>query len=265
METKPRPKTLSGHNYKLDLEHGHLFITINHLDDKPFEVFLWQGKGGSQTYGLAEALGRMVSLHLRRDTPVGEIIKQLDGIGEVQPWPNSWLGEGVMVKGIADGLAKCLQYFVDHHESEVESGAKALSIDIRDIATDTGVTEETLEALDKSAEDHEAGRVKPWPEVDLGFQSLASRGLLDNLPMQMESPVEEEPCPYWSMDSYGNTDCSEHITCNGTLVVYDPKILLSSPAPPPELPTRQVQQEFELDLPVWEDPPVNEEPPVEKE
>ena len=203
METKPRPKTLSGHNYKLDLEHDHLFITINHLDDKPFEVFLWQGKGGSQTYGMAEALGRMVSLHLRRDTPVDEIVKQLDGIGEMQPWPNPWLGEGVMVKGIADGLAKCLQYFVEYHMSEI--------------------AEETLDEL------------------------------------------VEEPCPYWSMDSYGNTDCSEHITCNGTLVVYDPKILLSSPPPPPELPTRQVQQEFELDLPVWEDPPVDEEPPISEE
>ena len=121
MKTKPRPDSLPGNNYEIQLEHGKLFITINHLEGKvePFEIFGWQGKAGSQTYGMTEALSRMVSLHLRRDTPVEEIIKHLDSIGEVQPWPNPWLGEGVMVKGIADGMAKCLKWFVEHHVVEL--------------------------------------------------------------------------------------------------------------------------------------------------
>ncbi len=61
----------------------------------------------------------MVTLHLRRDTPVQEIIDHLDDTGEVQPWPNPQLGEGVVVKGIADGMAKCLAHFMENHTSEL--------------------------------------------------------------------------------------------------------------------------------------------------
>ena len=202
METKIRPQTLPGHNYRIELEHGHLFITINHLDGKPFEIFGWLGKAGTQIYGMAEALGKMVSLHLRRDTPVEEIIDQLDGIGGIQPWPNPWLGEGVMVKGIADGFAKCLAYFMENH-----------------------IDEEV--------------------EVDTTIEFKAYYVQVE------EVNIKEEPCPFWSMDAYGNSDCTEHISCTGTIPIveesseYDPNRLLFTPAPP-QIRGKQLQEEMEL-------------------
>ena len=108
-DTKPRPRMLEGRAYRLDLEQGHLFVTISDLDDKPSEIFGCLGKAGTATLGMAEALSRMITLHLRRDTPLDEIVHHLEDIGEMQPWPNPQLGEGVMVRGIADGFAKCLQ------------------------------------------------------------------------------------------------------------------------------------------------------------
>ena len=117
-ETQTRPQTLEGHSYRLEVEHGHLFVTINHIDGKPFEVFAWLGKAGSGTSGMTEAISRLASLHLRRGTSVNEVINQLDEIGEMQPWPNAWLGKDVVVRGIADGIAKCLAYFQKHHVGE---------------------------------------------------------------------------------------------------------------------------------------------------
>ena len=119
-DTKVRPDILKGRGYRLDLEYGHLFVTINDLDDKPFEIFGWLGKAGTQTSGMAEALARMVTLHLRRDTPLDEIVHHLEDIGEMQPWPNPQFGEGVVVKVIADGFAKCLQLHERNRAAESE-------------------------------------------------------------------------------------------------------------------------------------------------
>ena len=58
-----------------------LLVTISVDEDgEPFEVFGVLGKGGSFQHGVTELACRLISLHLRRGTPLAEIIDQIQGI-----------------------------------------------------------------------------------------------------------------------------------------------------------------------------------------
>ena len=80
------------------------------MDGEPFEVFGWLGKGGSFQHGVTELACRLISLHLRRGTPLEEVIDQIQGIQEMQPFFNQ-LGDGrsVAVLGLGDGIAHILK------------------------------------------------------------------------------------------------------------------------------------------------------------
>ena len=115
--TRPRPRTLSSSTTKLNTEEGKLYVTVSLDEDgKPFEVFGTIGKAGSFTSGVTEAVCRLVSLHLRRSTPLDEVIGQLQGISEMQPFANQLSdGANVWVRGLADGIAHILKH---HHEGK---------------------------------------------------------------------------------------------------------------------------------------------------
>ena len=56
---------------------------------------------------------RLVSLHLRRGTPLDEIIGQIQGITEMQPWPNRMEdGRTVYVRGLGDAIALVLRDYL---------------------------------------------------------------------------------------------------------------------------------------------------------
>ena len=75
--TRPRPRSLPSTTTKLQTEMGSLFVTVSTDEDgEPFEVFGFLGKGGSFQHGVTELACRLISLHLRRGTPVEEIIDQ---------------------------------------------------------------------------------------------------------------------------------------------------------------------------------------------
>ena len=84
--TRPRPRSLPSTTTKLSTEMGNLYVTVSTDEDgEPFEVFGWLGKGGSFQHGVTELACRLISLHLRRGTPVEEIVDQCRGIQEMQP------------------------------------------------------------------------------------------------------------------------------------------------------------------------------------
>ena len=96
---------------KMQTEMGSLFVTVSVDEDgEPFEVFGHLGKGGSFQHGVTELACRLISLHLRRGTPLAEIIDQIQGISEMQPFWNQ-LGDGrsVPVHGLGDGIAHILK------------------------------------------------------------------------------------------------------------------------------------------------------------
>ena len=116
--TRPRPRTLPSSTTKLSTEHGNLYVTVS-VDEEgePFEVFGTIGKAGSFASGVTELACRLISLHLRRGTPVAEIVEQCQGISEMQPFANVLPdGTSIWVRGLGDGIAHILRGFLKERE-----------------------------------------------------------------------------------------------------------------------------------------------------
>ena len=117
--TRTRPRSLPSTTTKLQTEFGSLFVTVSVDEDgEPFEVFGFLGKGGSFQHGVTELACRLISLHLRRGTPLEEVIDQIQGIQEMQPFFNPMPdGRSVAVLGLGDGIAHILK---DHLRAREE-------------------------------------------------------------------------------------------------------------------------------------------------
>jgi ribonucleoside-diphosphate reductase alpha chain len=102
---KGRPTTLQGITDKIKTGYGNLYVTINALDGKPFEVFAQIGKSGYSTMADTEAICRLISLALRSGIPVDKIIEQLFGIGGA----SQVFQEGGLIMSIPDAIAKVLK------------------------------------------------------------------------------------------------------------------------------------------------------------
>ena len=125
--TRVRPRSLPSTTTKLKTEMGNLYVTVSTDEEgEPFEVFGTLGKAGSFTTGVTELACRLISLHLRRGTPVEEIIDQIRGIQEMQPFFNLLPdGTSVAVLGLGDGIAHILKGFVQGGEEVEAAEAKA--------------------------------------------------------------------------------------------------------------------------------------------
>ena len=80
-----RPDIVYGFTQKVRTGLGELYLTVNEVDGRPFEVFATIGRSGRSITAKAEAIGRLVSLALRSGVHVREIVKQLKGIGGEHP------------------------------------------------------------------------------------------------------------------------------------------------------------------------------------
>ncbi len=115
-----RPDVIYGFTQKIDTGLGVLFLTVNEMDGKPFEVFATIGKSGGSITAKAEAIGRLVSLALRSGVEVREIVQQLKGIGGENPK----FMKKHLVKSIPDAIAHVFEsrYMQgDHVSVEVAS------------------------------------------------------------------------------------------------------------------------------------------------
>jgi ribonucleoside-diphosphate reductase alpha chain len=84
-KVKHRPDVVYGFTQKVKIGLGELYLTVNEVDGKPFEVFATIGKSGRSITAKAEAIGRLVSLALRSGVNVADIVEQLKGIGGENP------------------------------------------------------------------------------------------------------------------------------------------------------------------------------------
>lgn len=103
-----RSRFLPSQTTRLSTALGTAFVTLTRdSEGQPFEVFLNVGKAGSETYATAEALGRLISLALRLNSPVSrseralEIADQLEHIGA--------MANGTGQPSIPDTLARVLR------------------------------------------------------------------------------------------------------------------------------------------------------------
>lgn len=126
-----RPSSLSGITDKINTGYGNLYVTINTLNGKPFEVFAQIGKSGYSTMADTEAICRLVSLALRSGIGVDKVIEQLIGIGGASPV----FQEGGLIMSIPDAIAKVLKkHFGDGNNANVN---KDLDLDM-EICPDCG-------------------------------------------------------------------------------------------------------------------------------
>ena len=130
LTTRRRPRSLPSVTSKLNTEYGSLFVTVCLDEDgQPFEVFGSLGKAGSLQHGFTELACRLVSLHLRRGTPLEEVIDQIRGISEMQPWPNVMEDGGtVYVRGLGDAIALVLRDYLDT-QAEAEPAELPIAAD----------------------------------------------------------------------------------------------------------------------------------------
>jgi len=103
-DVKDRPQTLQGITEKIKTGYGNLYVTVNILDGKPFEIFAQIGKSGYSTMADTEAICRLISLALRSGVPVDKVTKQLKGIGGSTPV----FGNGALISSIPDAIAHVL-------------------------------------------------------------------------------------------------------------------------------------------------------------
>ena len=101
VKKRNRPEDLVGITSKIKTGYGNLYITVNTMDGKPFEVFAQIGKSGYSTMADTEAICRLISLGLRSGIPVDNIVKQLKGIGGASPV----FGNGGLISSIPDAIA----------------------------------------------------------------------------------------------------------------------------------------------------------------
>ena len=86
--TRSRPRSLPSTTTKLGTEFGNLYVTVCLDEDgNPFEVFGSLGKAGSLQHGVTELACRLVSLHLRRGTPLDEIVTNAKAFRRCSPGP----------------------------------------------------------------------------------------------------------------------------------------------------------------------------------
>ena len=112
MTTQPRPRSLPGTTSMYETNLGKFYITVNAKDGVPFEVFGALGHSDVEQRSEIEGICRLVSLLLRRECPVEEIVKQLDGIESRSVW-----FEGTRIKSMCDAVAKELaKYMEDHND-----------------------------------------------------------------------------------------------------------------------------------------------------
>ena len=125
--TRARPRSLPSTTTKLQTEFGSLFVTVSVDEDgEPFEVFGHLGKAGSFQHGVTELACRLISLHLRRGTPLAEIIDQIQGIAEMQPFFNKLEdGRSVAILGLGDGIAHVLKAHLRAREERESERAEA--------------------------------------------------------------------------------------------------------------------------------------------
>lgn len=100
-----RPEKMNGVTYKLKTAYGHLYITINEDSSGPFEVFASLGKAGGFFNAQTEAITRLISLALRSNVAVEEVISQLKGIRG----PDVTFSNGETIHSLPDAIGKLLE------------------------------------------------------------------------------------------------------------------------------------------------------------
>ncbi|MEK7617555.1 MAG: adenosylcobalamin-dependent ribonucleoside-diphosphate reductase [Patescibacteria group bacterium] len=115
---RERPSAMVGMTYKMNTAYGNLYVTVNEDGHGPFEVFAQMGKAGGFFSAQTEAITRMISLALRSNVAVEQIIAQLKGIRG----PDVSFNEEGMIFSLPDAIAKILEKHIKRNQQQLALG-----------------------------------------------------------------------------------------------------------------------------------------------
>ncbi|MCK9369503.1 adenosylcobalamin-dependent ribonucleoside-diphosphate reductase [Candidatus Dojkabacteria bacterium] len=122
---KARPMKMTGATYRIRTPYGNLFITINDNGTGPFEVFAQLGKAGGFFNSQMEAVARLISLALRSNISVSEVIDQITGIRG----PDVSFMEGSPIYSLPDAIGKALKLHINQKVDDLNKDVEVLSKD----------------------------------------------------------------------------------------------------------------------------------------
>ena len=109
--TIPRDEILKGYTCRVKTGCGWTYITLNYnKEGKWFEVFVNMGKAGGCATSQVEALGRLISISLRKEVEIEDILRQLLGISCYRSCLES--------KSCSDATAVSIQKCINLNEEE---------------------------------------------------------------------------------------------------------------------------------------------------
>jgi ribonucleoside-diphosphate reductase alpha chain len=112
MPKRARPKSLPGATFEKDTSCGTVYVTVNFLEGKPWELFSRLGKAGNCTSCQTEALTRALTLALRYGATIPDLVKQLTGLRCHQPH----VSEGEEILSCPDAISKVLKDLLDEND-----------------------------------------------------------------------------------------------------------------------------------------------------
>jgi ribonucleoside-diphosphate reductase alpha chain len=126
----PLPEIMSAIRIKQVTPFGnmHIKIVVDPVSQREFEIFAQLGKGGDIACSDLEGMCRLISLYLRVNGSLDEIVAQLDGIGSSLSVPTK---DG-RIASLADGLAKAIQKY---QRAKAVSGLHALLLGKTDLSS----------------------------------------------------------------------------------------------------------------------------------
>ena len=98
-----RPNIVIGDTTAINTGHGKVYVTVNSIEGKPFEIFAPIGKAGGCDSAMMEAISRLASLALRSGICVEEVVDQLRNITCHPVYDN-----GFHIMSIPDAMSKVL-------------------------------------------------------------------------------------------------------------------------------------------------------------
>ncbi len=112
MQKLRRPKQIEGVTIRINSGCGNMYVVINKVDGKIFEVFAHLGKAGGCAMSQLEATTRCITAGLRHGVPIEEYIKQLEFIRCTAPAfdQNPEVDEGEPILSCSDAIAKALKW-----------------------------------------------------------------------------------------------------------------------------------------------------------
>lgn len=150
---RKRPQVMQGVTYQLKTAYGHLYVTINEDEQGPFEVFASLGKTGGFFSAQTEAITRMISLALRSNVAIEEVVSQLKGIRG----PDVSFADGEVIYSLPDAIGKLLEKHIASkgqqqlelqpalaHTQEQEVTAAVLDLQLPEKVVETVVSEQKI-------------------------------------------------------------------------------------------------------------------------